>query len=150
MTKPGGFTAGDVLAAADMNGLPAGVIDYKERTTNQTGITTVADLTGLSISFTAVANRRYRVTGDVGGGFTSTSDVFLLYITDGSNNVKQKSSNSFISSEVRRTFVSIVLVPGAGSVTYKLRGESTFGNACQVSASATAPAFFIVEDIGPS
>ena len=57
MTIPGGFTAGDVLTAADLNLLPGAVMGYASVTADQGSITTVADLNSLSVTFTAVVNR---------------------------------------------------------------------------------------------
>ena len=53
------FTSGQILTAAQQNSLPFGVVDYKSGTTTQTAINTVTDITGLSITWTAIANRVY-------------------------------------------------------------------------------------------
>jgi hypothetical protein len=53
------FTSGQVLTAAQQNNMPFGVVDYKSGTTAQTGINTATDITGLSITWTAIAGRVY-------------------------------------------------------------------------------------------
>jgi len=53
------FTTGQVLAATQQNNMPFGVVDYKSGTTAQTGINTATDITGLSITWTAIAGRVY-------------------------------------------------------------------------------------------
>jgi hypothetical protein len=53
------FTTGEVLTAVTQNNMPFGVVDYKSGTTAQTAINTATDITGLSITWTAVADRVY-------------------------------------------------------------------------------------------
>jgi hypothetical protein len=55
------FTTGQVYTASAANGMPFGLVENKIITTAQTGISTAVDLTGFSITFTAVTNRRYMV-----------------------------------------------------------------------------------------
>ena len=56
------FIAGSILTAAQMSNLPFGVAGYVSLTSlSQTGITTATDITGATITFTAVANRPYAI-----------------------------------------------------------------------------------------
>src|SRR5262245_32050604 len=59
-----------VYTGSAWRGLPGGVIGYVAVTSSQGSITTIVDLTSLTITFTALADRRYRVTGFV-ANFTS-------------------------------------------------------------------------------
>lgn len=140
------------LATAFLDALPKGVVGYAERTSNQTGITSTSnvDLTGLSVTFTALADRRYKITASVGGGYSSTTEAFLVAITTGSNTVLQRSILPNSQAEWWRADMCTVEVPGAGEVTYKVRGSTVFGGSVQVSASANAPSYILVEDIGPA
>jgi hypothetical protein len=153
MTIPGGFTALDVLTAANMNLLPAGEVGYASVTANQGSITTVADLTSLTATWTAVSSRRYMITvygnavssvaGDVGGLHISTSggtDVQLAQFYLPSAGV----TSVAVHAQVMLTGLS-------GSVTYKARMSRISGTGTlQFSASATAPGQFSVVDIGPA
>ena len=56
MTAPGAFTSGDVLTAADMNDLPAGVLGYDDYSAPVTVTTSDNDL--LSVTFTVASTRR--------------------------------------------------------------------------------------------
>jgi hypothetical protein len=57
------FTSGQILTAAQMNNLPWGVAGYVKRTTGSfTATTSVADITGLTTTFTAVSGRLYKVS----------------------------------------------------------------------------------------
>jgi len=124
---------------------------YVQITSNVTGITTIADVTGLSITFTAVASRRYRI--DVGcmmqtDGSTANNQG-RLYITDGSNNVLQRRDvNLAVGALPAGISATAIVVPGAGSVTYKARAERSIANNLSVIAAATIPAFILITDIG--
>jgi len=50
MTAPGDFSSGDVLTAADMNDLPAGILGFNENTSSVSLSTSPANLT--SVTFT--------------------------------------------------------------------------------------------------
>ena len=56
------FVAGNILTAAQQNRLPFGVCASSSSTTDYTLTTTLTIATGMSATFTAIANRLYRVT----------------------------------------------------------------------------------------
>jgi hypothetical protein len=147
MTIPGGFVAGNVLTAADMNLLPAGTIGYASTTTNQTGISAVTDLTGLTLTFTAVAGRRYKITGQIRAVQNTTSSNNTLSITDGAGTAANQSVQSIPAGSGLMHYVTAVVVPGAGSKTYKLRLQTGAGTT-DTSVGASAPGFILIEDIG--
>jgi len=132
-----------------------GTIGYAEVTASQSSITTITDLTGLAITWTALANRRYRTSLFAEINSTVANDLAILYITDGSNNVRRRLPLHMppTLSGAAYTFASaaVVEVPGAGAVTRKLRLERNVGTGVvALFAAATSPAFILVEDIGPA
>jgi len=142
MTVPGDFTAGDVLQASDMNGLPAGVIGYGNLEADQYWTTSYVDITNLSVTFTADASRLYKASFI---GLCSQSS--FLIITDGSNNQLQQMENNatgFI------TISGFVLLSGiSGSYTVKARGKGgSTGASYRLEAANVRPATLVVEDIG--
>lgn len=148
---------GDVLSASVWNqdvventvSLPRGVVGYAQVTAAQNGIgTAITDLTSLSVTFTALAGRRYRITGFAQWIYASGSPaVGVLRITDGAN-IQISESNMPGSAAVFTTWhVQAVVTPSAGSVTYKLRANVNSGT-INVTASSTAPVFIMVEDLG--
>jgi len=143
------FTADDVLTAANMNLLPRGVMAYAQVTANQTGISTVVDLTSLTVTFTAVAGRRYRITGF--GLITQRTGTGTATMTiTNSANVQQAAAQSRLTgadNEMQTATPMFVVVPGAGSITYKLR-LTTNASTCDLTATGTNPAFILAEDIG--
>jgi hypothetical protein len=55
MTAPGGFSSGDVLTAADMNALGAGVLDYEETASDFSLSTSQLDI--MNLTFTLPSTR---------------------------------------------------------------------------------------------
>lgn len=79
MTTPGSFVAGDVLTAADMNLLPAGIVARAVYGSDQGAIVgTETDLTSLSVTFTAKADRYYVLEALVPVISTVSNDEALL------------------------------------------------------------------------
>jgi hypothetical protein len=149
MSSPGSFVPGDVLGAADMNNLPGGVKGFAQATTNQGGITTNVDVTGLTVTFTAVANRYYRLTASLFPGSTVATDLIRVQITDGSNNVLTAGQVTAGAGTVTLER-SVVRTFSAGSTTVKVRLQRNSGTGTITSnASADVPAQLIVDDIGP-
>jgi hypothetical protein len=145
-------TAGDVHTAAEYNLLPRGVVGYASVTSNQTPITTIADLTSLTVTWTAVAARRYRITGQTLPQSTVTNDsVGLSITTSGNTVVARQDTGDMLANVPRGLTCQVVVVPGAGSTTYKLRMERQSGTGDVTNnATSTIPSFILVEDIGAS
>ena len=145
------FTAGNVLTAAQMNRLPWGVMAYASRTSNQTGVSAVTDVTGLSVTFTANSTRYYRTTVFVSNLLQITSDGYAtMSITDGSNVQKQSGTNYKVVAEGNgeNPMVLVLIETGlSGSTTRKARLTTSAGTV-ETRAGTTNPAFIVVEDIG--
>jgi hypothetical protein len=131
---------------------PRGIIAEARRTANQTGITTITDLTGLTITFTAWPGRTYKVRGEVVLESTVVADIPKLSLTDGSNNLLKQSfwvvenAGQGIPYNVELSFNALT-----GSNTFKLRAERNAGAATiTMDASAANPAWLRLEDIGPA
>jgi hypothetical protein len=144
------FVAGNILTAAQQNNLPFGRVAAPiSITTNQGSITGQVDITGATITFTAVAGRLYKACW--GGLFNSTvsTDTFNFLLTDSSNNIQQQAiSCPATTSDV--SFIGFhVFTPGAGSITRKLRVQRQSGSGTgTIVAGATFPTIFWIEDIG--
>lgn len=136
-----------------MNMLPRGVVGYAQVTSDQGSITTEVDLTGLSVTFTAVAGRRYRVTGQILVTSTVQYDLVYFKLTNSSNTTLQLVPWTIpaASSNMAPPPINFVVAPGGGSTTYKLRLLRQSGSGTvTMGANATYPAFICVEDIGKS
>jgi len=142
------FTAGNVLTAAQMNRLPWGIVAYAEKTDNQTGITTAADVTSITATWTAVSSRYYRTTiycDDLLQNTSNSQSRFL--ITDSSNVQKQKGFYFMLATEINSISISVIETGLSGSITRKLRASTDAGS-LTINASATSPSYIVVEDLG--
>lgn len=127
-----------------------GRITQASKTAQQTTITAVVDVAGLSVTFTALAGRRYLLSLECLMFSATADDVVQCQITDNANTVLQLAQGI---SRVVNVGVSLIaeieVVPGAGSVTYKARAlrASGAGNVT-FDCGATYPATLRVTDIG--
>lgn len=131
-----------------------GVVDYQQITSGTAAVTTtVTDISGLSVTFTAVPGRRYRITGQalIARSAGAAGDTINLYIRDGSGTQLALSQLvTYAGAGANATLsVGVVVAPTAGSKTYKLSFNGSAGSQT-VSASSTNPAWILVEDIGPA
>lgn len=151
------FVSGDVLTAAQMNAigdnliaLPRGYITGSKKTSNQSGISTITDITSLSVTFTMENGRWYRIMVQADVAPTVSTDTAVLYLTDGSNNDLMRAVVPFSQSNSQTPQIIYYEQAGStGSVTRKVRlarvsGTGTF----EVQAASTRPALILVEDIG--
>lgn len=126
-----------------------GVVATATKTSQQGSITSVTDVTSLSVTFTAVTGRRYRLSFQ-GQVFSSSSgDTVQVQITDSTNAVQNFGIALANSGYSKSISVDAYVTPSAGSVTYKVRalrhtGSGTVGIDC----GSTYPAFLVAEDVG--
>jgi hypothetical protein len=146
------FTAGQVLTAAQQNQFPRGIVAEGKRTGTDAAITT-EKVVVTSSTFTAVANRYYKIT---------------FYEPEASS-----SSASYMQMAIRRTNISgtvlnaAAILNGNGTTTFNggiCIAYATFTAGSQVvvgtlacnagtgkaGAAAANFAFILVEDIGPA
>ena len=127
-----------------------GKVGLATSVTNQAGVSTVVDITGMSATFTAVTGRQYKTTlflpqilGTVAG------DRVKLEISDGSNTTLLASYMHVLA--YGEIVMLSYLSTGSGSLTYKARMTRDVGTGTiQSYADATAIRHLLVEDIGPA
>jgi hypothetical protein len=147
------FTTGAVYTADQANRFPRGVMAYNEVTADDLTITTEeVQITGSS--FTAVANRYYRVTYYEPNVASSTATGFAiarLRLTNISGAIKQVCVVQLPTSNVSNAFFNLQFVGtlSAGTTNFVATAQSGTGTAINDRA-ATSPAFLLVEDIGPA
>jgi hypothetical protein len=154
-TTPGTATAGEVLTAAfwntnvrdNSNALSRGVIAVATRTTSQGSITSIVDLTDMTLTITAEANRRYLVTG-YSTAISSVAGDYINMDIYASGNFKQRAGDISTTNAVSVSLFAMYYdVPGAGSITYKLRMFRT-GTGTVTANPETAQMFITVIDAG--
>ena len=145
------FVSGQILTAAQQNNFPRGVMGRAVATTSQSFNTgSAVDFTSLSITFTAVANRYYKLSFSLPSVTGSASNRFVTVIRDGANTELLAAYNEVTSlgysicNYTTQTFT-------AGSKTVKLSAYRDSGsNAIQSFGGATSPMELTVEDMGPA
>jgi hypothetical protein len=146
------YTSLTTLPAASVADLAQGTIGYAQVTASQGSITTLADLTGLTVTVTLVAGRRIRIVGSVLVGSTVATDVIRLHIREGATDLQIRDTVPSVVSGTTTNInleCSVVLQPSAASHTYKLSLERLAGTGTlTMGAGATYPAFILCEDIG--
>lgn len=125
---------------------------YVAVTANQTPVTTVwTDLTSLTLTISAaVANgRRFRITAQVNLASTVVNDISALAVFEGATQLTQANCSSPVANAGVPATAIVILTPSNASHTYKLSaGRASGTGVITMQASATIPAFMLIEDIG--
>jgi hypothetical protein len=146
----GTASTGDVYTAANHAKMPGGWIGYVEVTAIQTGITTEADLTGLTVTVTVGASRRIKVTGRISVFRTVADGLSSLLLKEGATYL-DAATDTLIINNGQPMNVMAVLTPSTGAHTYKLALQRDSGSGTlTMEASAARKAFLLVEDLGPA
>lgn len=128
-----------------------GVKGYAQVIASQGGITAETDVTGLSVTWTAIASRYYRTSFYANLFSTAADDNVIVKITDGAAAMRARGSVITRLASFGIVCQGEVIESGlSGSITRKLRALRNSGSGTvTVEATGTYPAFIIVEDIGP-
>lgn len=131
--------------------LPWGVIGVAAATSAQTGISAVTDLTGLTVTWTAVANRYYKATAQVVVEQMTGAGAPSIIIANGAgtqlnqNQTSEPAGSDFVGLQC----ITYLTGLSAGSQTIKVRCQTT-ANTVNTASAATLPAVLIIEDMGPN
>lgn len=146
MAIPGGFSSGDVLTAADMNGLPAGVMAH-------TSTTTPFYLSGgyqnvLQATFTADASRLYRLSFFCSSAMTVANNRAQIQFIDDTSSIKGRAYQGGYAYGSIINYVTLALFT-AGSRTLTVQAYRDIGSSTvSFFADALSPIRLWVEDIG--
>jgi len=129
-----------------------GRVGYEVISGTQSGITTVTDITGMAVSFDAVAGRTYRVEAQVLVTLATADAYFTARIRSGSTSLLARVSALIQNSAASHLHVSGPLDGLSGSTTLKLSIErqAGTGTASTSAFDATRPDFIEVVDAGPT
>jgi hypothetical protein len=149
------FVSGAILLASQQNQFPRGIVALTESTSNGSSVTTTEAVTLTSTSFTAVANRYYKITyfepmiqWQTAVGYATAR----LRLTNVSGTILQYADIEVIANPNNDgqmlNFVRVTtLTAGATTIAATLQTNAStglpFGN-------ANARRFIVVEDIGPA
>jgi hypothetical protein len=142
--------AGDAYTAANHARMPGGWIGWAQVTTDQASIDALTDLTGLSVTVTANSSRLIRVTGQISLLTDGTGNEAQGYIREGTTKLAEIGPGAVAAGTAGVITASAILEASSGSHTYKLSAEPIDEVSVTMKASATRPAFILVEDLGPA
>ena len=152
------FVSGAVYTAAQANQYPFGIVAKAASTTNYTLTTTMTQTTGMTVTWTAIANRNYKIT--YYEPYVETTSA-----ASGQTNLKIFQTNT-AGTQLNQGFVSnsaaVKIVGSANVVTVVANfsaGSITVIGAASTSSITGTPllqrnlffgSFLIVEDMGPA
>lgn len=150
------FTAGQILTATECNQFPRGIMARATSTTSYTLTTTETIATGMTVTFTAEADRYYRITyfePQAQTASTSSNTTATIRQTNAAGTVLNQTlfqNESAVTDQSGMICVSTNTFT-AGSVTIVGCAKCTFTTgAPSMIRSASVIALLLVEDIGPA
>lgn len=129
---------------------PWGEVGRAFTTSNQSGISSAVDLTGMSVTFPALAGRRYewRAVGEVVA--TVGDGAFVLALTDTAPTQAARTTDACLTTSGRTVHLFHDMTSGTATITRKLRLSKAGGSGTLTwGASLTGPALLVCHDVGP-
>jgi hypothetical protein len=148
------FTTGQVLTAAQMDEMPQGVLSLVTSTSvaGPTSGTTELDVLTAAAITPAQTGRRLRLSFHARGiSVTNAADTFIMRIKEGSTTLSEAHHQPAATGNTSGAcdFSAFVDSPTVAAHTYKVTIVRNAGSGtASVSATATAPMTFAVEDVG--
>lgn len=141
-------TAGATYTAANHARMPRGWVAYVAKTSNQTGISADADITGLTTTLTLTSGRRYKVSVIAHVITTSAGGLFRVNIDDGGR--VQLGAGNASTTETCTVTPWLTIDGDNASHTIKAVLDITTAGTYTVLGDGEFPSLLLVEDIGPS
>jgi hypothetical protein len=147
------FSVGQVLTSTQANQWPRGIMAFGTRTSN-TGALAVETVTITAISFTAVANRYYKITyfepQSIGAGTLTFADMAIKQGTTTAGTLLNLATLSPSATVRQGNSCECITTFSSGTVNIVATVGPNGGGTINCTAGATFPAFLIVEDLGPA
>jgi hypothetical protein len=147
------FVAGDILTADQQNRFPRGIVALTTSQTNSATITAEA-VTLTSSSFTAVANRYYRITyyePVVQPSGSPSYMIFRIRLTNISGALLQRADAEATGTDGQFVPLQVVTTFAAGATTVCGTAQAASGSLlCYGNTGAGVSRQIIVEDLGPA
>jgi hypothetical protein len=148
------FLAGQVLTAQECNQFPRGIVAFQQSTASDATIT-AEEIQLTASTFTAVANRYYRITyyepqvttpATAGASVTSRIRLTNLAGTQYQLGIMQNAPATAVAFSMKTVWVG-TLTAGSTVIVASLQCSSGTATATR---STTAPGQITIEDIGPA
>ena len=144
------FTSGQILTATECNQFPFGIVGYGIQTATQNSIGAETQI-AVTNTFTALANRYYRITFVMPRLFKSTTGTLTYRIRKTNTSGTQYQARVITVGDATLTSGTATVVTTLDAGSQVIIGSMQSGTGVVASEpSATAPALIIVEDIGPA
>lgn len=148
---PWNVTFGEEATYAKVVKHPAGWVGYASVTSNQTGITTEAAVSGLTVSPTVASNRLIKVTVCTHVKSDNTGDRILVRVKADGTTLQTFRVPDCVANLADTAHFSVFHAPSSGTVAYTVTVERSSGSgSVTVEATSTSPATLLVEDTGAS
>ena len=147
------FVSGAILTAAQQNAFGFSTVGLTTSTTLlQAGVTTPVDITGMSVTFTAIANRNYKISAYMYAIASVTNACAALEIKQGATTLQTAITNLGVATIGATINTFVIKTFTAGSTTVKLTGALAAGSTGSITfnGGATLPVYILVEDVGPA
>jgi hypothetical protein len=151
------FVSGAIFTAAQANQFPFGIVAKATSTTSYTLTTTMTQTTGMSVTFTAIANRNYKITyyeplvetTSAASGYTNLK--LFQTSTAGAQQTQSFVSNSAAVKILGSSNIVFVNTFSAGSVTIIGAANTTsITGTPLLQRNLFFQAQLFVEDMGPA
>jgi hypothetical protein len=147
------FVAGNVYTAAQANAYGFGIVALGTSTT-ASGAVAVETLSVTSNSFTAIANRYYKISYFEPALLFNAGTVLYIdlniRITSIAGAIQQAASIKISSADRSSGISTVVKTLSAGATVMVGTFTPTGGGTATAYHSASTPAYIVVEDIGPA
>jgi hypothetical protein len=144
------FTPGAVFTAGQADRFPRGIMALSLITANANIVN--AESTFTSVTFTAEADRYYKITWFSGLIINSSSAVNNFYFREATatGTVIQQAQQFTSAGEGHIFSMSVVKTFSAGARSVFARFDENAGTATVMTSGATRPSYLMVEDVGPA
>jgi hypothetical protein len=144
------FVSGSILLASQQNRFPRGAMGYVVSQSGNLAVTaSEADLSGMTLTFTAEAGRLYEVSFNCFYLQSDASSRFIVNFLDGSATVfaSTQQVNPVASGYGTFSYSYLFGVATSGSITRKISAQTT-GGTLTIFGSSTSPISYVIKDIG--
>jgi hypothetical protein len=143
------FVSGAILTASQQNAFGFGVVAYAKVTASDLSITTTEEIQVTSSTFTAIANRYYKITY-YDPQITTSATGFIISYLRLTNLAGTTYQNSIIPLNTLGTIVNSTVTTLTAGSTVIVGTLQSYAGTGSATRSATNPAWILVEDIGPA
>lgn len=126
---------------------------YVKLTSSAQTTTTSADVTNATATFTAVANRLYRVTAQCGMTASATTSAQLQVLVDGTASatvVTGVLTSGLYQDRMPAVVYATTLTAGSHTIKLNVSVAGSGANTLTITNSVASPTIFVVEDAGPA